>query len=342
MVRDKSHSTRSNGLKRILFTLSLVSVLSLLFHLPLAARVIRIGECQTVSRSSFDNDSRGFKAGLAQEGFVDGKNIAVERLNALGDPANCARIARKFEDDRVDLIHAISAPCARASANVSKTIPVVFSSVTDPVDLAIIPAMGKTGTNVTGVSDKWPVSLQCEMYQRLIPGAKRWGTIYNPGDAGVTLLIQEMRQTVERMGGRLVEARASAGAEVMRAAQSLVGRVEAIHISSDKTSLSAFESIVKVCNESKTPLFAGDVDSVLRGAVAAYGLDYFKVGRTAGRKAAMILRGARPGEVEAGLAEGYSLWVSKQNARLQGLKLPGRLPQQPDRLWDEQGAEPKK
>jgi putative tryptophan/tyrosine transport system substrate-binding protein len=131
----------------------------------------------------------------------------------------------------------------------------------------------------------------------------------------VTFHIKEMKETVEKMGGKCVEAHVSTSAEVMQAAQSLVDRVDAIHITSDNTSVSAFESIVKVCNEMKIPLFGGDVDSVPRGAIAANGLDYFKVGYTAGKKAAMILKGKKPGKVEAGLAAGYSLWVSQQEKR---------------------------
>ncbi len=329
-------------MKRILCALSLVTLLSLGFGSAVWAKTIRIGEYQIVSHPALDNDAKGFKAALAEEGFVEGKNLTIDRQNAQGDQANCAIIARKFEDDKVDLIHAISTPCAQASAKVSKTTPIVFSSVTDPVKTGIVPRMGKTGTNITGVSDRWPVSLQCEMYQKLIPGAKRWGTVYNPGDVNVTFHIKEMKEAVEKMGGKLIEAHVSTSAEVMQAAQSLVGRVDAIHITSDNTSVSAFESIVKVCNENKIPLFVGDVDSVPRGAIAAYGLDYFKVGHTAGKKAAMILKGKKPGEVEAGLASGYSLWVSKKNAELQGLRLPAKLPQPPDRFWDEQGRELKK
>ena len=124
----------------------------------------------------------------------------------------------------------------------------------------------------------------------------------------------------------------------MQAAQSLVGRVDAIHITSDNTAVSAFESIVKVCNENNIPLFAGDRDSTPRGAVAAYGLDYFKIGYTAGKKAARILKGENPGEVPAGLAAGYSLWVSLKHAKAQGLKLPPTLIEKAaDKLWDEQG-----
>lgn len=315
-------------------------VLGLFFASLVSAQMIRIGEYQIVSHPALDNDSKGFADALAEEGFIEGKNVVFDRQNAQGDQANCAIIARKFEDDRVNLIHAISTPCAQASAKVSKTIPIVFSSVTDPVATGIVPRMGKTGTNITGVSDRWPVSLQCEMYQELLPKAKRWGTIYNPGDVNVTFHIKEMKEAVERMGGTLVEAHVSSSAEVMQAAQSLTGRVDAIHITSDNTSVSAFESVVKVCNDNNIPLFVGDRDSVPRGAIAAYGLDYYRVGYTAGKKAAQILKGESPGDVPAGMAAGYSLWVSLKHAKLQGAELPNILTRAAaDKLWDEEGNE---
>ncbi|MDX2448261.1 MAG: ABC transporter substrate binding protein, partial [Desulfobacterales bacterium] len=75
-----------------------------------------------------------------------------------------------------------------------------------------------------------------------------------------------------------------------------------------------------------------------RGAVAAYGLDYFMIGYTAGKKAALILKGEDPGQIPAGLASGYSLWISLKHAREQGLKLPRTLIEKAsDKLWDEQG-----
>jgi putative ABC transport system substrate-binding protein len=303
-----------------------------------SAEMFRIGEAQIVSHPALDNDSKGFKAALEEEGFIEGKNLIIDRQNAQGEQPNCAIIARKFEDDRVDLIHAISTPNAQASVKVSQTIPIVFSSVTDPVASGIVPKLGPTGTHVTGVSDRWPIELQCRMYQDLVPFAKRWGTIYNPGDVNVTFHIQEMKAAIEKMGGKLVEAHISNSSEVLQAAQSLVGRVDAVHITSDNTAVSAFESITKVCNDNKIPLFAGDRDSTARGAVAAYGLDYFMIGYTAGKKAAQILRGKDPGLVPAGLASGYSLWVSLKHAREQGLKLPRTLIEKAsDKLWDEQG-----
>ena len=315
-----------------------LAAVSLMIPLTASAEMIRIGEHQIVSHPALDNDSKGFKAALEEEGFIEGKNVVFDRQNAQGEQPNCAIIARKFEDDRVDLIHAISTPNAQASVKVSKSIPIVFSSVTDPVATGLVPNMGETGTHVTGVSDRWPIELQCQMYQDLVPYAKRWGTIYNPGDVNVTFHIKEMKMAVEKMGGKLVEAHISNSSEVLQAAQSLVGRVDAIHFTSDNTAVSAFESIVKGCNDNDIPLFAGDRDSTPRGAVAAYGPDYFLIGYTAGKKAAQILKGKDPGTIPAGLASDYSLWVSLKHARAQGLKLPMTLIQKAaDKLWDESG-----
>jgi putative ABC transport system substrate-binding protein len=325
-------------MKKLVFFLMVFGALILVLSPVVSAKMIRIGEAQIVSHPALDNDSKGFKAALEDAGFIEGNQVVFDRQNAQGDQPNCAIIARKFEDDRVDLIHAISTPNAQASVKVSKTIPIIFSSVTDPVATGIVPRLGKTGTHVTGVSDRWPIELQCKMYQDLVPYAKRWGTIYNPGDVNVTFHIKEMKEAVEKMGGKLIEAHISNSSEVMQAAQSLVGRVDAIHITSDNTAVSAFESITKVCNDNKIPLFAGDRDSTPRGAVAAYGLDYFMIGYSAGQKAVRILKGEDPGQVPAGLASGYSLWVSLKHAKAQGLKLPLTLIEKAtDKLWDEQG-----
>ncbi len=325
-------------MKKMMIVGMVFLALGLVFGSGVSAKMIRIGEAQIVAHPALDNDSKGFAAALAEEGFVEGKNVTIDRQNAQGDQPNCAIIARKFEDDKVDLVHAISTPNAQAQVKVSKTIPIVFSSVTDPVVTGIVPKMGKTGTHVTGVSDRWPITLQCKMYQDLVPNVKKWGTIYNPGDINTAPHIKEMKKAIEGMGLKLIETHISTSAEVMQAAQSLVGRVDAIHITSDNTVVSAFESVVKICNANNIPLFSGDRDSVPRGAIAAYGPDYFLIGYTAGKKAARILKGENPGTIPAGLATEYSLWVSLKHAKAQGAKLPPTLVEKAaDKLWDEQG-----
>jgi putative tryptophan/tyrosine transport system substrate-binding protein len=304
-----------------------------------AKKVFKIGVTQIVSHPALDADAKGFEKALADAGFKEGVNVTYDRQNAQGDMANAQTIAQKFLDAKVDMIHSIATPTSQAVVKTIKNIPVVFSSVTDPVDAGLVPKTSppgtKSGTNVTGVSDRWPVSLQLGMYTKFVPKAKKWGTIYNAGDANSMVHIKEMREAAKKLGVELIEATISTSAETMQAAQSLAGRVQAINITSDNTAVSAFEAIVKVCNEKKIPLFAGDVDSVPRGAIAAYGLDYFLIGLSAGKKAAQVLKGQKPGDVPWGPAEKFSLVISEKAAKAQGVVIPPDLLKKADKVIKE-------
>jgi putative ABC transport system substrate-binding protein len=304
-----------------------------------AKKVFKIGVTQIVSHPALDADAKGFEKALADAGFKEGVNVTYDRQNAQGDMANAQTIAQKFLDAKVDMIHSIATPTSQAVVKTIKNIPVVFSSVTDPVDAGLVPKTSppgtKSGTNVTGVSDRWPVSLQLGMYTKFVPKAKKWGTIYNAGDANSMVHIKEMREAAKKLGVELIEATISTSAETLQAAQSLAGRAQAINITSDNTAVSAFEAIVKVCNEKKIPLFAGDVDSVPRGAIAAYGLDYFLIGLSAGKKAAQVLKGQKPGDVPWGPAEKFSLVISEKAAKAQGVVIPPDLLKKADKVIKE-------
>ena len=310
--------------------LILVGAVSISFAQEKKSKIFKIGVTQIVSHPALDSDAKGFEKALADAGFKEGVHVTYDRQNAQGDMANAQTIAQKFLDAKVNLIHSIATPTSQAVVKTIKNIPVVFSSVTDPVDAGLVPKTStpgtKSGTNVTGVSDRWPVHLQFEMYAKFVPKAKKWGTIYNAGDANSMVHIKEMRESAKKLGVELIETTISTSAETLQAVQSLAGKgVQAINITSDNTAVSAFEAIVKVCNEKKIPLFAGDVDSVPRGAIAAYGLDYFLIGESAGKKAVQILKGTKPGDIPWGPAEKFGLVVSEKAAKAQGIVIPPDL-----------------
>ena len=299
-------------------------------------KVFRIGVTKIVAHAALDADEKGFEAGLASAGFREGVNVSYDRQNAQGDLGKAQAIAQKFVDQKVDLIHSIATPTTQAVVKVAKNIPVVFSSITDPVSAGIVPKGSvpgnKTGTNLTGVSDLWPVALQLQTYTEFVPKAKRWGTIYNPAESNSMLHIAAMRTAADKLGLKLVEVTIANSREVAQATKTLIGKVDAIVITSDNTAVADLESIVKVCNENRIPLFAGDVDSVSRGAVAAYGLDYYLVGYSAGKKAALILKGTKPGDIPWGPVEKFSLVINEKAASLQGVTLSPELIKKADKV----------
>ena len=158
-----------------------------------------------------------------------------------------------------------------------------------------------------------------------MPAAKKWGTIFNPAEANSVTHVRAMREAAKSLGLELVEVTVDNGSEVERAAQSLVGKVQAITITSDNTSVANFDAIARVCDKHKIALFAGDVDSVPRGAIAAYGMDYFLVGYSAGKKAALILKGVKPGDIPWGPVEKFSLVINLKAARAQGVTVTPEL-----------------
>jgi putative ABC transport system substrate-binding protein len=298
----------------------IVAVISVALIIPGAAlaKTYKIGVSVIVAHPALEADQKGFEQALKDNG-VDAE---YDYQNAQGDMANAQAIARKFKGDNLDLVHSIATPTSQAIVKVITKTPVVYSSVTDPVDAGLVKTMDAAGGNVTGVSDAWPYERQVKLHHEMVPGAKKWGTIYNAGDANSVKSMTWARAAMKKYGLELIEVTVSTSAEVHMAAQSLADRVDAIFIISDNTVVSAFESLVKVCNDKNKPLFGGGTESVPRGAIAALGFDYFQVGYTAGLKAVEILKdGKSPGEVPSSLTKKLSLVVNPKAAKEQGITL---------------------
>ncbi len=334
-----SEKGRVNMQKKIyppLILILLLSVCSLLAQEKKVKKIFRIGVTQFTSTPASENDQRGFEKALADAGFKEKVNVIFDRQNAQGNSANAQTIAQKFLSEKFDLIHTIGSPNSRAAVKLIEDIPIVFSFVTNPMEAGLVPKRSppgtKTGMNVTGVSHRWPVSLQFEMYTQFLPKAKRWGTIYHQGDSHSLGLIKEMRQSAKRLGIEVMEAVVSSSEEVMQAASFLAGKVQAFHIVYDDTVLSSLDAIVSICNEKKVPLFTSDLESVSKGALAAYGLNFFTIGYSAGKRAARILKGENPGHIPWGRIEKLNLVVNEKAARAQGMVLSPELLKRSDKI----------
>lgn len=301
-------------------------------------KVCRICVLTIVSHPALDADEKGFEAGLAGAGFKEGKTVVYERYNANGDAETADIMSQKLAKSDCDLIHTISTPATQAVIKYIEKTPIVFSSVTDPEAAGIVPkgsAPGnKTGSHITGVSDKWPVALQIKTYAKFVPQAGTWGTIYNPNEDNSISHIKEMKKAMKGLGISLIEVHATNVEEVEAAATSLVARAQAIVITADNTSVAHISTIAEVCNRNRIPLFAGDIDSVSKGAIAAYGTDYYLIGYSAGKKAALILKGIAPGDIPWGLVEKFSFVINKQAASLQGIDIDPDLLRRADKLID--------
>jgi len=227
--------------------------------------------------------------------------------------------------DEPDVIVAIATPSAQAAVTVSDSIPVVFSAVTDPLGAKLIPNLVKPGGNVTGLSDMANIGEHFSLIKEFIPNLKAIGIPYNPGEANSVSMLAQAKKVAAEMGIKIVESSAPRTSDVMIAAKQLVGKVDAIYAPIDNTIISAVESIIKVGMDAQIPVFAGDTDTVSRGAVAAVGYDYFDLGRQTGEIVIRILKGEKAGDIDVKMAKGTNLFVNPKMAQRMGIDVPSTV-----------------
>src|SRR5665647_1974521 len=223
----------------------------------------------------------------------------------------------------------VATPTTQAVVKADKTTPIVFTAITDPVSAGLLTDPQAPTANVTGVSDQMRVEPVLKLVKLINPNAKNVGIVYNSGESNSVFIVKQVEAAVVPLGLKLVKATASTTSEVQAAAQSLVGRVDAITVIGDNTAVGALETIVKVCDQNKIPLYAGDSDSVKRGAAAGYGPNYEELGKQVGYQAALILTGTPIKDIPVIYAKDLpgmeQLSINEKFAKAQGVTFPADL-----------------
>ncbi len=292
------------------------------FATPAFAADITVAVTAIVEHPALDAARDGIKEALAAEGFADGDQINFVYESAQGKPEIAAQIARKFVGDGATVIVPISTPSAQGAVAATKDIPIVFTAVTDPVAAQLVTSLQKPGGNVTGISDMSPLAEHIALIQEITPDAKRIGVVYNPGETNSVVLVERLKELAGPAGLEVVESAATKSGDVQQAALALVGKVDAIYIPTDNTVVSALEAAVSVAQENQIPLYAGDTDSVPRGAIATVGFNYHNVGLETGKVVARVLKGENPGDIDIGFATGTDLVVNPAAAAKYGITIP--------------------
>lgn len=281
-------------------------------------KTFKIGITQIGEHPSLDAAKDGFKKAVEDAGI---KAEYIDK-SANNDNATNLTIAQQLVGENVDLIFANSTPSAQAARSVTTEIPILFTSVTDAVGAELIDSMEAPGGNVTGTIDLHPETMPKTIAFFKELGVKNIGMVYNAGEPNSVAQITAVKELAAKEGLTIVEAPASTTSEVQTAAESLIGKAEAFYIITDNTVVLALESVIGVANANKLPLIVGELDSVARGGLAAYGFEYFDIGYEAGQMAAQILiEGKKPADIPAAYPANLKLLINKDTAETLGLEI---------------------
>ena len=278
---------------------------------------VTIGISQFAEHGSLDNCREGFLEGLKEAGYEEGKNLTIEYQNAQADTGNAATIADSFVNKKVDLICAIATPSAMSAYNsaMDADIPVIYTAVSDPSGAGLVNEDGTNVGNITGTSDKLPVTEQMALIRELMPDAKKIGILYTTSEANSVSTIQEYKDHAEEYGFEIVDTGINTIADVEMAAKDLASKVDCISNLTDNTVVSALQTVLAAANDAKIPVFGSEVEQVKNGCVAAVGIDYVALGKQTGEMAAKVLKGeATAAETPFEICEGGNVYVNTESA----------------------------
>lgn len=297
-----------------------------------AAETRHIAVTTFVDHPALDAALKGVLDGLKEKGLV-APQVKVEVQNAQGSPVTAAQIAKKFAGDRPNVIIALSTISAQTLAANVKDIPIVFAAVSDPVAAKLVERLDKPGHNLTGTCECADVGPLMALMSRISPKVKRLGVLYNAGETNSRAFVDRIKVVAKARDVEIVEATVSKSADVLGAAQSLVGKVDAIYVPNDNTVVSTFESVTRVALEAKLPIYASDPLNVERGAIAAEGTDYYAGGKGAAEAVSRILNGERAGDIPV-TSPKASLAVNRKVAKGIGVELPADVIKAASRIID--------
>ena len=312
-------------------------------------RIPRVAIVQHASQAVLDEGVRGMIDALTAAGFIEGRNIAIQRFNAENDLPTANTIARQVTTGEYDMVITSSTLSMQTVANANRAGRAmhVFGVSADPFSAGV----GVSRENpldhpkhLVGLGSMIPVDRAFQMARAMYPGLKSVGLAWNSAESNSLAFTNAGRTVCKEMGIELMEANVESSSAVLEAATSLVARgAQALWVSGDVTVLVALESVVAAARKGGIPVFTLTPPGVKRGSLFDSGVNFYEVGQQTGALAASILRGADPAKIP--VRNLIPEKVAVNLTALSGLKNNWRIPPdvvaQADMVLDETGLHDK-
>jgi putative ABC transport system substrate-binding protein len=290
---------------------ALLSILYMNMSFAASQKEVRVSIIQIVEHPELDATRQGILDVLKQSEHT----IHIDFQSAQGNSALATQIAQQFVGTSPNVMVGIGTTATQAliSANQRYAIPIVFSSVSDPVGSKIVSDLKHPEGVVTGVSNFIDPALQFDLFKKILPKLTKLGVIYNPGEANSVALVEQMKPIAIQKDLKLVLITANTTANVSESTHALIPKVQAIFINNDNTALSAFDSIVKISAKNNIPVFCSGIDMIKHGALATIGANQYVVGQQTGKMILEILAGKSPQDIPVAFPEKTEIQIKSDN-----------------------------
>jgi putative ABC transport system substrate-binding protein len=300
--------------------------------LPLTARAQRkpvIGLLHAGSPEENAKRLAAFRSGLAAGGFVEGQNIDVEYRWAFGKNERLPELAADLVHEQVALITTPGSTAAAVAAKkATDTIPIVFSSGTDPVDLGLVGSLNRPGGNATGVT-----SLNAELsakrlgiFRELVPNVSRVFTLVNPASDLAAPFVHDLEHAAASLNVRVEVLSANTSSQIEAAFAQIPQQAGCGMVFGPEGLFFVHRAqIADLALARRLPAIFDVRDYVEVGGLASYGSDYYNVMELTGGYVARVLKGERPADLPVQQATKFEMVLNRKTALALGVEIPSAL-----------------
>jgi putative ABC transport system substrate-binding protein len=306
--------------------LALLLLISPLFaQAQQAGRTPRIGIVWNYSPVGAASFAAAFRQGLSALGYVEGQTILLEERWTGGKLDRLAPLTAELIRLKVDVLVTTTTPAARAAQRGTRTIPIVMTMVSDPVESGLVANLARPGANITGLSSMHPElsRKRLELLKEVIPRVSRVAALSNPSNPIASPLLRETAAAARDLGLQLqvVEARDSAGLDGAFSAMTKE-RADALVVIPDFVFQDQQSRIVALAAKSRLPAMYPWKEPVEAGGLMAYGASIPDILRRAPVYVDKILKGAKPGDLPIEQPAKLELVINMKAANALGLRIP--------------------
>lgn len=273
---------------------------------------------------------------MRELGWIEGQNIAYDRVYAEDKMEMLPRLAAELVARRPEVIYAPPTPATVAAKQATQTIPIVFAMVSDPVGIGLVTSLARPGGNVTGMSStsEFHEPKRVQLLREILPGAKRIGRLADSNDPVIKSGQQSLAPLAASLGLTFPVAEAANPVEFEAAVARLVAeRVDAIMVvGTGALAYNLRARLIELANQKRLPIIAGSSLFADLGALFTYGPSVADRVRRSAIPVDKILKGAKPADLPVEQPALFEMIVNMKTAKALGIRIPPSILLRADRV----------
>ena len=275
----------------------------------------------------------GFRQGLRERGYVDGQNVVIEFRATDGSFDQLPRLAEELVRLKVDVILASAAPAALAARRVTTSVPIVFVGVVDPVELGLVPSLGRPGGNITGLSTTSAelAGKRLDLLRATVPKLRRVAVLWHPANPTNPIQLRGAQAAARTLGLQL-EPVSVHGPNDFDSTIKAVRGTDGLLLLESPFFTTHRARLAELAARTGLPAIYGQREYVESGGLMSFGTHFHELFRRAATYVDKILKGANPGDLPVEQPTKFELVINLKTAKALGLTIPQSLLQRADQV----------